>query len=98
MEVGIRCTKQDLATIQRIMPTVLSEFEQVMKRDRELSEVPLPSVIINEDDRFMLSADQYIGGVILMADRGQIMCDNTLVARLGISTEICTPQIRATLF
>ena len=98
MEVGVKCTQRDLATVQRILPTVLREFEAVMKRDRQLTDVPVPTVIVNEDARFMLSEEQHIGGVILMADRGQIMCDNTLMTRLAISTEICTPEIRSTLF
>lgn len=38
------------------------------------------------------------GGIVLSADRGRIVCDNTLDARIDLVYKEQLPEIRATLF
>jgi V-type H+-transporting ATPase subunit E len=74
------------------------EEERTLSESQWLDILPNPTIIVNEDPRFMLSTEQHIGGIMVMADRGLIMCDNTLKTRLELAMEQGMPYMRSVLF
>jgi V-type H+-transporting ATPase subunit E len=62
------------------------------------STVKLSPVVTLNPDRAHDLADTTYGGVMLTADSGKIVCDNTMASRLELVYEELLPSIRAILF
>ena len=94
-EVTVFCRKEDVATVEKIVPKAVAEYVEIMQRE---SGVTLsPKVTVNTDRTKDLD-DATHGGVLLTAVQGKIVCDNTLQSRLELVYEELLPSIRAILF
>jgi V-type H+-transporting ATPase subunit E len=94
-EVEVNCRSEDVAIVTKILPAAVQEYVDLMKRE---STVTLKPVVTLNTDRSQDLPDSTAGGVKLTAVRGQIVCDNTLSARLALVYEELLPSIRAILF
>ena len=93
--VELFCRKEDVGTVEKILPKAVAEYVEIMQRE---SGVKLsPKVSVNADRSKDLS-DATHGGVLLTAVQGKIVCDNTLQSRLELVYEELLPSIRAILF
>jgi V-type H+-transporting ATPase subunit E len=94
-EVTVFCRGEDVATLEKILPAVVKEYVDIMKRE---SNVTLkPKLTLNTDRSKDLTENTY-GGVLLTALNGKIVCDNTMASRLHLVYEELLPSIRAILF
>jgi V-type H+-transporting ATPase subunit E len=94
-EVIVYCRKDDLPIVTKVLPAAIEEYVQIMLRE---STVKLSPVVTLNPDRAHDLADTTYGGVMLTADSGKIVCDNTMASRLELVYEELLPTIRAILF
>jgi len=99
-EVAIRCRAEDLSMVEAVMSAARDEYTQktglpvVLSIDKQNSLPSAPTKDLAE-----LSEKQYcFGGVVLGANQGRILCNNTLDQRLGLTFDATIPQMRAMLF
>ncbi|KAG0054411.1 V-ATPase V1 sector subunit E [Gryganskiella cystojenkinii] len=85
-EVIIQFRKADKATIERLLPSVQSRYEEKTKT----------SVKVHLSEEY-LSAES-AGGVIAAGNSGKTKCNNTPEARLAILEEAMLPDVRNMLF
>ncbi len=85
----IRCRQSDLKIVLEVSAEATKEYKQLMKREVKLfkdKEVPLKLVI--DQDKFLPEFDETeggescMGGVLLHARKGRIVCSNTIDERL----------------
>lgn len=104
-EVHIRCRKSDLALVNEVFQKAGEEYKALMKKEVKLfkdRDVPLKLVV--ESDRFLAEysdvegADSCMGGIVLHARKGRIVCANTIDERLQLVYQEAIPEIRRTLF
>lgn len=101
-DVTLQCRKEDLALVQAELPAGIKLFQETMKNSTGVT----PSANITIDQKEFLppapvegQAGQYCtGGITLIAKNGQLVCRNTLDARLDLGFEALKPAIRGTLF
>jgi V-type H+-transporting ATPase subunit E len=100
--VTLQVRKEDLALVRKELPVAISLFQDTMKKSTGV--VPSVNVAIDETN-FLPPAPKAgyegaacVGGVVLSARNGQIVCRNTLDHRLTIAFEQLKPAIRGTLF
>jgi V-type H+-transporting ATPase subunit E len=104
-EVHIRCRKSDLKIVQDVHIKAAEEYKALMKSEVEFfknRDVPIKIVI--EDNKFLAEyddtdgAESCLGGVVLHARKGRIVCSNTLDERLQLVYQEAIPDIRKMLF
>jgi len=89
------CRKDDVAVVSKVLPAAVEEYVQIMMRE---STVKLTPVVTLNSVRDNDLAESTYGGVMVTADSGRIVCDNTMASRLGLVYEELLPSIRAILF
>lgn len=94
-EVIVYCRKEDLNVVTKVLPAAVDEYVQIMTRE---STVKLSPIVTLNPVRQNDLAESTYGGVMLTADSGKIVCDNTMASRLGLVYEELLPSIRAILF
>jgi len=94
-EVVVFCRKDDVAVVSKVLPAAVEEYVQIMMRE---STVKLTPVVTLNSVRDNDLAESTYGGVMVTADSGRIVCDNTMASRLGLVYEELLPSIRAILF
>jgi V-type H+-transporting ATPase subunit E len=95
MDVIVYCRVEDKAIVEKVLPDAVAEYVQIMERE---SGIKLsPKVTLNADESKNLAESTH-GGVVLTAQAGYIVCDNTMSARLGLVYDELLPSIRAILF
>ena len=104
-EVHIRCRQADIKFVTEVYHQAGDEYKALMKREVQLfkdRDVPLKLVL--ETTKFLPEyeetegAPSCMGGIMLHARKGRIVCANTLDERLGLVYQEAIPEIRATLF
>lgn len=104
-EVHVRCRKSDLQLVQSVADQAASEYKALMKKEVMLfkdRDVPLKLTV--ESTKFLPEYDENegaescMGGVMLHAKKGRIVCSNTLDERLSLVYQEAIPEIRKTLF
>jgi V-type H+-transporting ATPase subunit E len=104
-EVHIKCRKSDVSLVQEVYEQAGEEYKQLMKREVKLfkdRDVPLKIVI--EQTRFLPEyddtegAESCMGGILLHARKGRIVCSNTIDERLQLVYQEAIPEIRTLLF
>jgi len=104
-DVHIRCRKSDLHVVEQVMKQSGEEYKILLKKEVVFfadKEVPLKMVL--DKDRFLPEFDDNegvewcMGGVVLHAKKGRIVCSNTLDDRLQLVYQEAIPEIRKTLF
>jgi vacuolar-type H+-ATPase subunit E/Vma4 len=90
-EVHIRCRKSDLALINEVFQKAGEEYKALMKKEVKLfKDRDVPLKLIVDSDRFLPEytesegADSCMGGVLLHARKGRIVCANTIDERLQL--------------
>jgi len=94
-EVVVFCRKDDVAVVSKVLPAAVEEYVQIMMRE---STVKLTPVVTLNSVRDNDLAESTYGGIMVTADSGRIVCDNTMASRLGLVYEELLPSIRAILF
>jgi len=104
-EVHIRCRKSDLELVKSVSAQATEEYKQMLKKEVKLfkdKDVPLKLVI--EDHKFLHEyeetegAESCMGGIMLHARKGRIVCSNTIDERLQLVYQEAIPEIRTLLF
>ena len=107
MEVNVqmRVRKSDMSLVQEVMPKAMAAYKKKMQTEVSAfngKEVPLK---LNIDEAHPLAeyseeagTESCIGGIILHARKGRIVCSNTLDERLQLCYQEAIPEIRGSLF
>ncbi len=99
--VQIRCRKVDEPIVSKILQEASKVYKDLVKKstgytpkleELKIHPTPLPAPYSPDAAEFSL------GGVILVARNGRILCKNTLEARLETAFHQLKPQIRGMLF
>jgi len=95
IDVVVHCRAGDTSVVSQVLPDAVAEYVEIMERE---SGIKLsPNVSMNTDTEGNLP-DSTLGGVVLTAVAGKIVCDNTMAARLQLVYEELLPSIRHILF
>eukprot|EP00499_Haloplacidia_sp_CaronLabIsolate_P014326 CAMPEP_0196782644 /NCGR_PEP_ID=MMETSP1104-20130614/11768_1 /TAXON_ID=33652 /ORGANISM="Cafeteria sp., Strain Caron Lab Isolate" /LENGTH=238 /DNA_ID=CAMNT_0042152887 /DNA_START=34 /DNA_END=750 /DNA_ORIENTATION=+ len=104
-KIIIQCRASDVALCKEVVGDATEEFKRLMKEEagKDMSDI---AVIVNEKEKKHLppapSAGHVgpacSGGVLLVAHKGRILCDNTLDTRLQLCFEQMKPALRNMLF
>jgi vacuolar-type H+-ATPase subunit E/Vma4 len=90
-EVNIRCRKSDVATVERILGEAAEDYKKLIKAEvKGFKNKEVPLNLILDQNKFLpefnekseLATESCMGGIILHARRGRIVCSNTLDERL----------------
>lgn len=90
-EVHLRCRKSDLALTKSVLEAASDEYKKLMKKEVALfkdRDVPLKLVL--DEKKFLAEYDETegaescMGGILLHARKGRIVCSNTLDERLQL--------------
>ncbi len=93
----VYCTNRDLATLKKVLPDAITEYKAIMQTAAKVT--ISPSVKVNEDRSKDLNPELCGGGgVIITAQEGRIVCDNSLGGRVGIVWEELLPSLREIMF
>lgn len=102
-KIEVRCRKADIHVVESVMAAAAQEYAALIKK--ECDQVVACKLYLATDEKKFLppapkgdGARSCAGGMLLAADRGRVVCDNTLDSRLEIAFEDLKPQIRATLW
>ncbi|UJR24726.1 hypothetical protein I4U23_006100 [Adineta vaga] len=87
-DVTIRCRRNDVELVQRLVPDVINRYKQELKQK---------DIQIKIDDKNFLPDDS-AGGIEIYAMGGKIKVSNTIEARLGMIFNQILPEIREKLF
>ena len=104
-DVHVRCRKSDLKITEEVVHSAGEEYKKLMKREVEFfKDKEIPLKIHLDKDRFLPEYDENegaescLGGVVLHARKGRIVCSNTLDERLQLVYLEAIPEIRRSLF
>ena len=99
-EVHIRCRKSDLKIVQSSIAKATEEYQQLMKAEvKSLRGKTVPITIIVDEVKFLPEfnersdnpADSCLGGIVMHARKGRIVCSNTLDERLALIQQEAIP-------
>jgi V-type H+-transporting ATPase subunit E len=102
MEAGvhIRCRRSDLNCVKDVVGRAAEEYKQLMKAEvKSLKGKDVPITIVVDDQKFLPEfneksdnpADSCLGGVVMHARKGRIVCSNTLDERLTLIQQEAIP-------
>ena len=106
-EVNIRCRKSDAPAVEKILNQAAQEYKQLMKdevKGFKNKEVPLNLILDSNkylpefNEKGETATESCMGGILLHARRGRIVCSNTLDERLQLVYAEAIPEIREKLF
>jgi V-type H+-transporting ATPase subunit E len=97
-EVHIRCRQSDLALVQAVHQQAAEEYKTLMKQEVKLfKDRDVPIKIVIETNKFLAEydetegADSCLGGIVLHARKGRIVCSNTIDERLQLVYQEAIP-------
>jgi len=101
-EVELRVRKEDLAIVSEQLPIAVQLYKDTMSAATSI----VPTVTVTIDQKQFLPPGpkpgqqqaSCCGGVLLSSRAGQIVCRNTLDARVDLCFESLKPQLRGALF
>ena len=104
-EVYIRCKKEDEGVVQSVVDDAVNEYKALLKKEVKLfKDRDVPCKVAMDSTRNLPTyneqegADSCMGGLILHAKNGRIVCSNTLDDRLQLCYQEAIPDIRTILF
>lgn len=106
-EVHIRCRKSDVAVVKGVLTAAADEYKKLMKEQVKSLKNKEPTLnLILDEKRFLPEfnaksesiTDSCMGGILMHAKQGRIVCSNTLDERLALIQQEAIPQIREQLF
>jgi len=96
-EVSLRCRKEDEQAVKQVLPAAIEEFKE--KAGGKKAQVKIDTVhYLPPAPTHGSSTLSCCGGIVLSANEGRIMCDNTLDQRLALSFDANIPKIRKLIF
>ena len=104
-DVHVRCRKSDWKIVEEIYIAAGEDYKKLMKSEVEFfkdKEIPLKLHL--DKDKYLPEyddnegAESCLGGVVLHARKGRIVCSNTLDERLHLVYIEAIPEIRKNLF
>jgi len=94
-EVNVRCRPQDTTLVESILDDASREFTEHLKGETGFEF----QVKVKLDTHTQLKETQSkLGGVVLTAQYGTILCHNTIDARLDLAFQDSLPDLRRILF
>lgn len=104
-EVYIRCKKEDEDIVKSVIDSAVTEYKTLMKKEVKFfkdKEVPC-KVQIDASKYLPLYNEQEgtescMGGIVMHAKKGRIVCSNTLDDRLQLCYQEAIPDVRRILF
>jgi len=93
-EVQIRCRKEDVEYIEPILGEAGQMFKDIIKKE---TNVDFPINLVLDKNNYLENTTK-IGGIILAAFRGKILCTNTIDNRLDLTFAESIPDLRRILF
>ncbi len=104
-EVMIKCRKSDEAIVKQVMDAAANDYKSMMANEVlafKGKDVPL-KLVLDEQRRLpefsgAAGTDSCMGGIVMHAKKGRIVCSNTLDERLLLCYEEAIPDIRRILF
>ena len=106
-EVNIRCRRSDVQLVERVLETAAAEYKKLMKENvKAYANKDVVLKIVLDEGKYLpefnekseTATDSCMGGIILHAKRGRIVCSNTLDERLQLVYADAIPEIREKLF
>ena len=106
-EVNIRCRKSDAAIVERVLEEAAGEYQKLLKAEvKAYKNKDVPINLILDHKRYLpefneasdLPTESCMGGILMHARRGRIVCSNTLDERLQLVYGEAIPEIREKLF
>ena len=104
-EVYVRCRKEDEGLVQAVISDAVAEYKALMQKEVKVfqgKEVPCKCELDNSAYLPTFNpqegAESCMGGVLLHAKKGRIVCSNLLDERLELCYQEAIPDIRSTLF
>jgi len=94
-DIQVRVRKDDIPIVEPIIAECAQIFKDVIKKETSV-DFPINLVL----DKTNVLNDQLvkIGGVVLAAHKGKILCTNTIDTRLDLCFQDSIPDIRRILF
>ena len=101
----IRSRKEDEAVIKSVIDEAVKEYKELMQREVKFFQgKDVPCNVIFDNSAYLPTyneqegAESCMGGVLLHAKKGRIVCSNLLDERLSLCYQEAIPDIRSTLF
>mmetsp|Transcript_66315 Transcript_66315/g.76951 ORF Transcript_66315/g.76951 Transcript_66315/m.76951 type:complete len:224 (-) Transcript_66315:171-842(-) len=94
-EVTIKGTQADLDLLQEVAKDAADEFCALIKKE---TGVEFKTTITVDSKSFLTEVHTKLGGVVLSAHKGKIVCANTLDNRLELVYNESIPDLRKNLF
>ena len=98
-EVHVRCRKSDYDLCKSVVQLASDEYKALMKKDvKYFHDKEVPLNLILDDNRWLPEYDEKegaletcMGGLLLHAKKGRIVCSNTLDSRLQLVYQEAIP-------
>ncbi len=99
-EVNVRCRKSDQALVERVLEQAAEEYKRLMKNEvKAFRNKDVPLKIVLDTSKYLPEfqegsenpLDSCMGGVLMHARRGRIVCSNTLDERLQLVYQEAIP-------
>jgi len=106
-EVNIRCRRSDAAIVERVIAEAADEYQKLLKAEvKAYRNKDVQINIILDHGKYLpefnkdsdQATDSCMGGILMHARRGRIVCSNTLDERLQLVYGEAIPEIREKLF
>jgi len=94
-ELQVRSRKEDHAHIEPILEECAQMFKDIVKKE---TNVDFPINLILDKNNVLPENTVKVGGVILAAHKGRILCINTIDNRLDLCFQDSIPDIRRIMF
>jgi V-type H+-transporting ATPase subunit E len=94
-DIQIRARKDDIGLVEPILDDCAKLFKEVIKKE---TGVDFPVNLTLDKNNLLNENLVKIGGVVLAAHRGKILCTNTIDTRLDLCFQDSIPDIREKLF
>ena len=92
----VLCRQADVGLCQSQAASAIQTYKDIIAK--ETGEKLNPKVTVNTDAKKMLQDHSCMGGIVLTACHGRIVCDNTLDARIQLTYSELLPEIRNELW
>jgi len=97
-QVSLRCRREDDAMVKAVLPSAIEEFQRKAGKECKVTIDTahyLPAAPTGNEEAHTRTC---CGGVVLSAQEGKILCDNTLDQRLALVFDAKIPDIRRLVF
>jgi len=94
-DVGVRCKPSDFDAVGSVIDDASKDFTDLIKRETNYDFI---CRLYLDSNNPLKDTQAHLGGVILSAQQGTILCHNTIDARLDLCYQDSLPDIRRIMF